>query len=255
MSELLAELSRYLLEVTRLSGVLVVGTAPFEGAPRQAKVGLVLLLGLVAHGSGSGGLAPIHPLGIVPLLVSEFLIGVLMGLVVRMAVAVAEVAGTTLAPMIGFGAAQVFDPGTGQQDSVLTRVYRLFAGLVAVSVGLHRVLLAAVLEGFERLPVGAASHLEASAQGLLILSSGVISGGLLLALPALAALLMVQLALAFVARAAPAMQIFNIGFTIFLGTGGVLLWLTLPDTGRALARQFSHVGAQLEAVLLAVVQG
>lgn len=256
MGQLLAtELAPFLLELARITGLVVVGVVPFEGAPKQAKAAAVIVLAMAAHGVAPSQASLLDPLQAAAHVFTEFLVGVAIGFVVRMALAAAEVAGTTIAPMMGFGAAQVFDPGTGQQDSVLTRGFRLFAGLVAIAVGLHRVMLAALLASFRQLPVGSAIDVVASVEGVLLLSADVISAGVLLALPVVAALLMVQLALAFVARAAPSMQIFNIGFTVFLGVGGALLWLTIPDTGRELAVRFSRVGFQLEAVMLSMIPG
>ena len=80
-------------------------------------------------------------------------------------------------------------------------------------------------------------------------SSVVLSTGVRLALPILAVLMIVQLALGFVSRAAPAMQIFSVGFAFTLITGGVALSLALPDVGRELSVLFTSVGPRMEEVL------
>jgi flagellar biosynthetic protein FliR len=54
------------------------------------------------------------------------------------------------------------------------------------------------------------------------------AGGLLLALPAVTALLFVNLALGVATRAAPQLNIFSVGFPVTLLLGLWLLWLTLP---------------------------
>ena len=59
-----------------------------------------------------------------------------------------------------------------------------------------------------------------------------------------------QVRLGFVSRAAPAMQIFSVGFAFTLVTGGVVLALSLPDFGRELVAEFSFVGTRMEATLM-----
>ena len=62
-------------------------------------------------------------------------------------------------------------------------------------------------------------------------------------------LFITQLGLAFVARAAPAMQIFNVGFAVTLAVGGFVLVFVLPDIADELGAEFSHVGVRFERLL------
>jgi flagellar biosynthesis protein FliR len=238
------------LELSRLSGVMAVAPIPWSNAPRKVKVGLLFFLVLAVHGMGdsrmtelpSAGWAAIHGS-------TEFLIGISIGMVVRLSVAAAEIAGGAIATPIGFSAAQAFDPTIGTTDSVVPRLFRNLALLVAVITGLHRVMLEAVVSSFHLVPVGAAQHLEATFPLFLELSGHVLRTGLSLALPLLAILLMANAALAFVARAAPTMQIFNVGFAVLLGTGAVVLMLSLPDLSRELALGFDRNARYFERLL------
>jgi flagellar biosynthetic protein FliR len=81
------------------------------------------------------------------------------------------------------------------------------------------------------------------------MSSLALATGVRLALPVVAVLFMVQIALGFISRAAPSMQIFSIGFAALLITGGVVLVMALPDIGRELIADFSHVGDRIETVV------
>ena len=54
-------------------------------------------------------------------------------------------------------------------------------------------------------------------------------GGLLMALPVMAALLLVNLGLGVIGRAAPSLNIFAVGFPVTLLLGYVLIMVTLPD--------------------------
>lgn len=248
---LLPAVTQLFLEMARVSGLVVVSPIPWEGAPKQAKAMSVFFLALSAHGAGFAPGFDGEELSMLALgVVTEFATGAAMGFVVRMTVAIAEVLGSTVAPIMGFGAAQVFDPGTGQSDSVLTRMFRLLAILLGLAVGVHRVVIGTLVASFESVPVGSLLRPGLAAEYLIELSAEMLRAGVRLALPVLAILLMVQLALGFVSRAAPAIQIFSIGFAVLLAVGGVVLVLTLPDTGQEMLGAWDRTGRQTERVLM-----
>jgi len=85
---------------------------------------------------------------------SEFMLGLGIGFVVRLFVAIAEVAADQIAPMMGIGAAQLFDPQTKSMQNVLSTVLRNFAVLLGLIAGLHRIVIGGVLASFKAVPVG-----------------------------------------------------------------------------------------------------
>lgn len=244
------EIGSFSLELARISGLIIVMPMPWEVAPRQIKVAMVLFLTLVIHGQHPSDFTLGEPLIAALQILAEFLAGAAMGLVVRTTVGAAEIAGSTIAPVIGFGAAQVFDPATGQSDSVLTRLFRLMMILLALAVGLHRVVLGVLLSSFGAVPIGTIVHPEAGAHFFIDLTAQLLMAGVRLALPLICVLLMCQVALGFVSRAAPAMQIFNVGFALLLVVGAVVLVLVLPETGQEMLSLLSHTPRQVEEVLM-----
>jgi flagellar biosynthesis protein FliR len=70
-----------------------------------------------------------------------------------------------------------------------------------------------------------------------------------IAVPVVAVLFMVQLGLAFISRAAPAMQIFSVGFAVTLAVGLSVLITTIPDTARVILVEISHVSSRMQSVL------
>lgn len=249
---LMPHLAQLALELARITGLIIITPIPWEVAPQRVKAAMVMFLALIVHSMEAPAVDLGGPLDTAVLLFTEFVIGAAMGFVVRLAVSVAEIAGTTVAPIIGFGAASIFDPNTGEQDSILTRLFRQFYILLALVVGAHRIILGSLVTSFRELPVGSAVHLENGAAFFIQLSSHALSSGVRLALPLLAILLMVQLALAFVSRAAPSMQIFSIGFAVLLATGAVVLYLTVPDLALEMLAEMSSLGEVMESVLVAL---
>ena len=239
------------LELARISGVVAVSPIPWANTPARVKVGLVLFLLLAVHGHGA------QPLDDVPSaswaasnIATELIIGLSIGMVVRLSVVVAEIAGSAVAMPMGFSAAQAFDPTMGSMDNALTRMFRQLALLLALITGLHRAMLGSLLSSFRIVPVGSRAHIEASFPLFLELGAHVISVGVQLALPLLSVLLMANVALAFVARAAPSMQIFNVGFAVLLATGAAVLVISLPDMSRELAIGYDKNARFLERLLV-----
>lgn len=238
------------LELSRLSGVVAVSPIPWSNTPRKVKAGLLIFLLAAVHGTGDSRVRELESAGWAAIHVStEFLLGVAMGLIVRLSVAAAEIAGGAISIPIGFSAAQAFDPTLGGTDSIMPRMFRNLALLVALITGLHRVMLEALISSFHLVPVGSAQHVEATFPLVLELSAHVLATGVSLALPVLSILLMANVALAFVARAAPTMQIFNVGFAVLLLTGAAVLMLSLPDLAREIALGFDDSAVYFERLL------
>jgi flagellar biosynthetic protein FliR len=245
------ELGLAALELGRLSGVVAVSPIPWNNAPTRVRVGLLLFLLAAVHGLGESKIVGVQSAGWAASNIStEFIIGASIGMVVRLSIAAAEIAGGAIAMPMGFAAAQAFDPTMHTTDSVLTRLFRSLALLLALIAGFHRVMLEAVITSFRILPVGTATHIEATFPIFLELCGHVVSVGVRLALPVLSVLLMANVALAFVARAAPTMQIFNVGFAVLLATGAAVLVISLPDLSRELVIGFDRNARYFERLMI-----
>jgi glutathione S-transferase len=70
------------------------------------------------------------------------------------------------------------------------------------------------------------------------------------ALPVLALLLMANVGLGIVSRAAPSMQIFSIGFAVFFGVGAAGLLLSLPELAHEMGREFQYSAQYFERIIV-----
>ncbi len=244
-----AEMMLYLLECGRVAGVIIVAPFAWGNAPNRVKAALVLLLAFVAHGSSTRSILPGSTLAGALALAIEFAIGVAMGFVVRIVFAIAEICGEVMSPAIGLGVATAFDPATHSNQSIIASILHQLAVLLALLVGIHRVLLGGLLAGFRLLPVGSAGEPSRVLPELVEISSAAIEAGVRIALPLVAVLYMTQIALAFIARAAPQMQVFNVGFAVMLAVGLFLLAVLLPDISRSFLIELSHVGTTLDTIM------
>lgn len=247
------EAASVVLEAVRISGMMIVAPLGWTTAPNRVKAVLVLLLTLASH--GEVGQVPISEAPIEALAFcagNEFILGVAIGLVPRFIIAAVEIAGEQIAPMMGMGVAQIFDPSAHGSTNVLTSILRNLTVLVGVLVGLHRVVIGAVIGSFRAVPAGTIASTSNLSELILAMSGEALVTGVKLAIPLIAVLLVTQVGLAFVSRAAPAMQVFSIGFAVTTSVGAVLLIATLPDFGYDVAAEMSRAGERIEALVLSV---
>jgi len=247
------EAALMVLEAIRISGMIIVAPLGWTQAPTRVKAALVVLLTLAAH--GELGQIPVSdgPLeGLAFSAASEFALGVAIGFVPRLIISAVEIAGEQIAPMMGMGVAQIFDPMAHGSQNVLTAIVRNLAMLLGVLVGLHRVVIGAVIGSFRVVPAGAIASTRNLTELVLAMTNDAVGTGVKLAIPLVAVLLVTQVALAFVSRAAPAMQVFSIGFAVTTSVGAALLMTTLPDFGYDVVAEMSRAGERIEALVLAV---
>lgn len=238
------------LAASRVAGFLVASPWPGERVPAQARVGLLVVLSfLIASSTEPPRGLPELGLGLVPVATVEFAIGVLIGLVFRLVMAAAEVLGGMLSQASGLGTPALFDPALGAQDTALSQAVTAFSLLLALASGVHRVVLAYLLESFRALPVGVPVDLGASAALVITLGGDAVAVGLRLAMPVAALSVTTQIVLALIARAAPSLQIFSVGFTVLLAVGLSAIATSLGSIGSGLMEHQASARPALEKLL------
>ena len=155
-------------------------------------------------------------------------IGALMGFIVQLAFNALIFGGQAMAYSMGLGFAHMMDPANGVQVPVVSQYFLIMAMLAFLLSNGHLVLLGGVAESFNILPVAVDGLTRAGLWALITWSSQLFAGGLLMALPIVIALLLVNIGMGVVSRAAPQLNIFAIGFPISLLMGFMVMWVTLP---------------------------
>lgn len=155
--------------------------------------------------------------------VQEVLIGVSVGLVVQLAFEALTFAGQTISLTMGLGFATLVDPQRGAQTTVIGQMFMIIGILAYLAVNGHLVLLGVLADSFQTLPIGAAPIGKDFLLSVVVWGAHVFESGLMIALPAVIALVIVNMALGVVTRAAPQLNLFGIGFTITLMCGFFVL--------------------------------
>jgi len=231
----------------------LVAAAPVLGEstiPKRAKIGLAAVL-TVAVAPSVGPLPYVAPASFesFAIIAQQILIGVTMGLTMRVAFAAVQTAGEFVGLQMGLSFASFFDPATGANTAVLSRLFNIVATLVFLGLDGHLLLLAAVVRSFETLPISLAP-LDAQGWGVVTeWGAQVVVSGLLMSLPIIAALLTINLSMGILNRSAPQLSVFAVGFPVSLLVGVVLLALVLPQTTPFLERLFQSAFEAASRVL------
>lgn len=168
--------------------------------------------------------------------VREVGVGVTIGFILQLAFGAVVVAGQALAMTMGLGFAMSVDPQNGIQVPVISQFNVIIATLLFLALDGHLVLIATVVESYNVVPTRVAGLPVTSFANVVALGSQVFAAGLLLALPALTALLLVNIAFGVMTRAAPQLNIFAVGFPLTITAGFIMMFLAMPGFISVLTR-------------------
>lgn len=226
-AELTAWVGSFLWPFFRIGAFFMV--APIFGAnmvPMQVRIGLSFFVTLI--------LMPLLPavpvieglsLNTWLLVAHQLLIGVALGLLVQLLFQVFIMFGQIVAMQIGMAMAQMSDPSSGVNVTVLSQYTLIMTNLVFLAVGGHLVVIFTLAESFTIIPISTEGF--TSQRGWLLATQGswLFAGALLMALPIIIAKLIVNVALGVIVRAAPQLNIFVIGFPVMMLLGLLELWI------------------------------
>ena len=218
----------FILILIRVSVVLymfpVFGSTMF---PNLAKAGLALAFSMVLFPVVQINLQffPENIVEFMMLMVSEFFIGMVLGLSVRMFFAAVEVAGQMIGFQMGFAVINVFDPQTGSQVSIVDQIGYLVIVLVFLSLNGHHALINALTESFQIVDIGLFSLKEGLFEQIISISAQMFVLAVKIGAPAIIALLFTSTAFGICAKFAPQMNVLIAAFPIKIVVGLLFLGL------------------------------
>lgn len=184
--------------------------------------------------------------------VYQIFIGLAMGFILQMVFAAFIIAGQSIAMAMGLGFASIVDPQNGVQVPVVSQAFLIMATLVFLALHGHLLIIEVLAESFKLLPVGPMVPSRDGLWQLVTWGGSMYAGGILIALPAVAALLLVNIAFGVTARAAPQLNIFAVGFPVMIMVGLIFIILTLPTLtshlSRLMMQSFSLIQSFVQAV-------
>lgn len=223
--------------------------------PMPVKTGLVTMLGLVLTPIIHLPSLPTDPTLVITGIGSEFLIGLTIGLAVRLLFSGFQVAGDLVGTQMGFGAIQMFDPMSHQNAPIIAQFQLTLGSLVFLSLNAHLMVVHAIGMSYEFVPPFAAKLSESIAQDIIQLTQNMLVVALKLAAPVFATLLVVNTVLAVLGRAVPQMNVFVMSFPLTIGAGLLAMSLAMPFTLSLFAKEFENLVETILGLLKALGHG
>ncbi len=234
-----AWLAAFAWPLTRI--LALIASAPVIGNPRvpaSVKIGLGLLITVLVAPlvPSPANIAPGSATGLL-IMAQQVLIGLCMGFAMQVVFHAAEMAGEFIGLQMGLGFATLYDASVPGFIPVLGQYLGIVTSLAFLAIDGHLLLVSTLVESFQVLPLSPLlepSGLQAVAQW----AGSIFSFSLTLSLPLLAALLITNIALGVLTRAAPQLNIFVIGFPLTILMGFLALHLALPYFAPVMEQQF-----------------
>ena len=242
----------FLIVLSRVAGF--VGAIPvFSSAqtPARIKTALtvlvaVLLFPIMQPAVGDVSLAPFS---FTLLIVSEVLLGLLLGLVARLIFTAVEFGATVIGFQMGFAAANVFDPQNQRQVALISQFQNVFSILIFLAINGHHLFIQTAVLSYDLLPPGQLNLSGDAVPYLMELSAHMFALGVQFSAPVLTVLLLSGLILGILARVFPQLNVFLISFPINIGTAFLVIALTLPLISMLLRREFDSLPERFFTIL------
>jgi len=250
-TQLMAWVGAFVWPLARIGAM--VATAPVFSSRQTAvvwRIGFILVLSWV--------LMPLIPapqrvdffsIDAFLILLQQMLIGIVMGFMLQMVFGALVFGGQVVAYSMGLGFASMMDPQNGVQVPVVAQFYLIVATLFFLTLNGHLILIEILANSFYVFPVSTTGIGSVGLEAVIGWGSDMFVGGLLMALPVMAALLLVNLGLGVIGRAAPSLNIFAVGFPVTLLLGYVLIMVTLPDVMALFQEMLEQSFAALKEIL------
>jgi len=205
----------------------------FSGVPAYFKAGFSLVLAGVLFPTVAVDPAtlPGGVWGYGLAVVSEIGVGLLFGVLVTFILNSIRMAGQMIDVQIGYSMSQMVDPMNGMQNTLLAQYLYLMGLILFLLLDGHHTLIMGLAKSYQLVPLSAA----ALNGGVPLILSKTFSGAFTVALqvsaPVLAVLLISDLALGFLSRTTPQINVFLTGFLIKIVVGLFTLSFLIPLLG------------------------
>jgi flagellar biosynthetic protein FliR len=168
-----------------------------------------------------------------------------LGIIGRFLFGAVEFAGTVIGFQMGLGMANVFDPQSQEQISLVGRLQSTTATLIFLAMDGHLIFLQAMVRSYSVLPPGEADMSQPLVEKLTELSASVFVIGLQIGAPLIVALFLANAVVGLLARSVPQIQVFVVGFPLTIMLGILFLLFGLPFFAQAVYQMFEKLDTQI----------
>lgn len=226
--------------LARMGGVLVF--APFLGnnaIPVRVKAGLAVAVTVLLFPVYAPTIPAIRdPEGWAVVCFGEMMIGLLIGLSAALVFEGMQLAGQIVGGQMGFSLVNIIDPQTQVDTPVMGAFQQTIGMLIFLQLDVHHSILRALARSLQFLPLGKFTLTSALTGQFLQAAGAMWILGIRIAGPVLAATLLVDVALGFLAKASPSFPALVIGLSLKTVIGLVVLTSAIAFWPNILGKQF-----------------
>lgn len=210
------------------AGAWVAICPPFNmpAIPVRVRAGFAVAMSIVLAGRVGAEVESISTPALVGAMFTQLLAGLALGFFVFVIFSVVQSAGELIDLQVGFSLGGVIDPLSGNMSTPIGRFHQLLGLAILFALNGHVIVARAFIRSVEVSPMG---HLDSGnvAEALTRLFAILLSAAIEIALPVLTALFCTEVALGFLGKAAPQLNILVIGFAVKSIVALTLLGATL----------------------------
>jgi len=212
--------------------------SPFFGGtsvPLQPRIIMAVLLGVaVASNVTVPNWQSFHAMTGFQVVLTELAIGIGAGLILTIWFSSALLAGEKIAASSGLSFAAQIDPDSGGQTPVVSKIFSIFLTVLFLSWNGHLVVLRAILDTYQYMPVGSLPNMDVLVAGGIKAAGSMFFAATIIMLPITGFLVAINLSVGVISRSSPQMNLFAVGFPISMIVIFVLLYMWVDALGHSL---------------------
>ena len=220
----------FLLVLTRVAGALIFVPLPgVKAVPQAARATFALAFTLALYGRWPAVDAQaVTAMRMVGWATAEAAVGIGIGVSIAMVLEAFTLAAQILGLQAGYAYASTIDPNSEADSGILLVFAQLAAGMLFFALGLDREMLRLFARSLDAAPPGSYVLGLSSAQAVIRLGASMFTVGVRLALPVVALLVMVDVAMALMGRINQQLQLLSLAFPAKMLTSLLVLsWITV----------------------------
>jgi flagellar biosynthetic protein FliR len=238
----------FLLVLFRIGGMMV--SAPLfnmRSIPPQAKVGMAVAIAFLLFPLHASKLVvPTDLIQFALLAIQETILGLLIGFTANLVFMAVQMAGDFISTQMGLSIASVLDPITGSHAPVMGQFFFYLSAMLFLSLNIHHGLIIGVDRSFDWVPLG---HFigEGKLTGAVVaerfikLTGDILLMALMVGGPVIGVLLATEIALSFVAKVMPQMNVFMVAMPLKVALGLMLILTSLPYLSTLLGDRYAYL--------------
>jgi flagellar biosynthetic protein FliR len=245
----------FFLVFLRISAIVM--TLPVfssNSIPALFKIGLAISISLILFSILKLDPLPVisHILPFAVGVIGEIMIGVIIGLSVKVIFAGIQLAGQLVGYQMGMALANVIDPSTSEQVPIMAQFIQLFALLILVVTNAHHWFIRALAESYRLVPLFGFHFSHSVMAQVMELGANMFVIAIKVGAPIITALFLTSVAFALIARTVPQMNVLIVAMPLKIGVGLLFLGFSLPYISSFLKTLVNGLGKNIVLLLRAM---